>query len=520
MRNRAIVVLLATAAILALLWAAGGAIASPPRDEPARDEVSVAGTVASKFSYQGRVTGAGGNPLDGIYGMQFRLYDAETEGSMVWDSGAQDVTVEDGLFSVELAVDRSVFNGQAMWLEVEVAGEALPRQEILPVPYALSLVSGAVISGASESALLTVTNPDGPAIVATDGETTEGQSHGENSSDLARALADDESGGPVVAYNSGASAAVYGNNTGSGTGVSGWANAEGAIGVKGGSMNGIGVGGESVHSTGVKGESEYGIGGYFKSNGDAGLYVDGGNALYAASFEGDVIIEEGDLTLKGKLLAAAGKVEIDTDGEIYAKSFHTVDSGGSTTSGVTTEGYASYKSVSSSEGVSVPRTGSGKVSMDNGGFSIDPENPMDPVSGFWDAITAAFYTSGDHTVGGTKSAVVSTVEYGKRKLYAEEAAEVFFFDRGQGQIVNGQVNIVLEPMFLETVTIDVGHPMLVQITLTADCNGVFIAEQTATSFTVKELMGGTSDATFNWEVAAKRKGYEDARLEPFAPETP
>ena len=36
-----------------------------------------------------------------------------------------------------------------------------------------------------------------------------------------------------------------------------------------------------------------------------------------------------------------------------------------------------------------------------------------------------------------------------------------------------------------------------------------------TSFTVKELMGGYSSATFDWEVAAKRKGCEDERLEPL-----
>jgi hypothetical protein len=27
-------------------------------------------------------------------------------------------------------------------------------------------------------------------------------------------------------------------------------------------------------------------------------------------------------------------------------------------------------------------------------------------------------------------------------------------------------------------------------------------------------MGGQSNATFDWEVAAKRKGYEEVRLEP------
>ena len=252
MKTRTIVILLATAIILALLWAAGSAIASPPRDEPARDEVSVAGSVASKFSYQGRLTGAGGNPLDGIYGMQFRLYDAETEGALLWDSGAQDVTVDDGLFSVELAVDRSVFNGQEVWLEAAVAGGALPRQEILPVPYAMSLVSGTVISGTSSSALLTVINPDGPAILATDGKTAGGQSLGENNSDLARALADGESSGKVTNHGSKGMSAAVGTNSGTDDGVMGFATDDWNTGIAGEDYDGVGVRGYST--LGIPGE--------------------------------------------------------------------------------------------------------------------------------------------------------------------------------------------------------------------------------------------------------------------------
>jgi len=56
----------------------------------------------------------------------------------------------------------------------------------------------------------------------------------------------------------------------------------------------------------------------------------------------------------------------------------------------------------------------------------------------------------------------------------------------------------------------------VPVTLTSECNGMYAAEKTATSFTVRELRGGTSNATFDWEVAAKRKGYEDVRLAPVA----
>jgi len=59
------------------------------------------------------------------------------------------VQVTDGLFSVELDVTHSHFNGQGLWLEVEVGGVAIGCQEILPVPYALSLRPGAVITDSS-----------------------------------------------------------------------------------------------------------------------------------------------------------------------------------------------------------------------------------------------------------------------------------------------------------------------------------------------------------------------------------
>jgi hypothetical protein len=112
-----------------------------------------------------------------------------------------------------------------------------------------------------------------------------------------------------------------------------------------------------------------------------------------------------------------------------------------------------------------------------------------------------------------KNAVVSTENFGLRKVYCDESTEVFFFDRGKAQLKDGQVTVYLDPMFLETVTIDDNNPMRVRLTLTDDCKGIYVSQKTANSFTVKEIDGGKSDATFNWEVAAKRKGFEDRRLE-------
>jgi len=99
--------------------------------------------VESKIGYQGQLTDSVGQLLTGTYGMKFRLYNADVGGSQVGseiDKGT--VAVSQGLFSVELPVDASHFDGQALWLEVQVGTEVLsPRQEILPVPYALHTMS-------------------------------------------------------------------------------------------------------------------------------------------------------------------------------------------------------------------------------------------------------------------------------------------------------------------------------------------------------------------------------------------
>ena len=181
MRSKRITALLATAALLALLWAAGSAIASPPREGPGGEGgVGIAATVAESISYQGRLTDPNtGDPLDGTYIMRFQLYDAETGGTMLWDSGPQSVDVEDGLFNVELDVDQDDFDGQELWLRIRVGGEWLtPRREILPVPYALSLRPGANIEGSSSASVLYVKNNGAGSGIYGVTESTSDQGHG------------------------------------------------------------------------------------------------------------------------------------------------------------------------------------------------------------------------------------------------------------------------------------------------------------------------------------------------------
>ena len=111
---------------------------------------------------------------------------------------------------------------------------------------------------------------------------------------------------------------------------------------------------------------------------------------------------------------------------------------------------------------------------------------------------------------GAKPAVVKTAQ-GHRLLYAMESPEVWFEDFGEGQMVNGQSHIELDPLFLETVTINASNPMKVFIQLNDDCKGVYVKTQT-TGFDVFELQSGTSNAAFTYRLVAKRKGYETQRL--------
>jgi len=124
----------------------GGALAASP--------------VSESINYQGRLTDSSGNPLSGTYTMTFRIYEASLGGTAL-ATDTHSVTVMDGLFSTTINLGTSSFDGRALWLGITVQGEAsemTPRQELRPVPYALSLRPGATInSGNLTCGLRTVT---------------------------------------------------------------------------------------------------------------------------------------------------------------------------------------------------------------------------------------------------------------------------------------------------------------------------------------------------------------------------
>ncbi|RLI49318.1 MAG: hypothetical protein DRP09_20745 [Candidatus Thorarchaeota archaeon] len=287
MKNKKLVVLGIIVAALALMGISGKILAGPPRPEREREinvqeEIAVADTVRSGFSYQGHLTDKTGNPLDGQYDMVFQFWDAAASGSQVGsDIALSNVDVDNGLFNVTIDVPNEFFNGAAFWLRAKVGDEWLePRREILPVPYALSLWPGADVIGSSSlnySIIAAINEGDGNGIAAwtwSDDDTFSAAGvygHSTYTNTLG-VLGESEYGNGVmgkITNLSNTNSAVVGLNQGGGKGVAGYSDNDSGVygstqgdsvfadaGVRGYSFytDTLGVLGESVYGNGVMGK--------------------------------------------------------------------------------------------------------------------------------------------------------------------------------------------------------------------------------------------------------------------------
>lgn len=151
--------LTAVAAVVFLIFAAvlfvlrlDASLSAQEQIPPGRAAVSA--TTATLLQYQGRLSDPQtGQPVpDGSYTLALRLYSQPSGGTPLW-AEVEDVPVRGGLFSTVLGdtatLKQDLFDGRALWLGVKVGAdaEAAPRQQLLPVAYALGLVPGAVIDG-------------------------------------------------------------------------------------------------------------------------------------------------------------------------------------------------------------------------------------------------------------------------------------------------------------------------------------------------------------------------------------
>jgi trimeric autotransporter adhesin len=119
--------------------------------------------------------------------------------------------------------------------------------------------------------------------------------------------------------------------------------------------------------------------------------------------------------------------------------------------------------------------------------------------------------SGNLTVAGGKSARVKLPDGREVALYAVESPENWFEDFGTGQLQGGKTEVSLEPGFLQTV--DTAADYHVFLTANGDCHGLYIAHKTRTGFEVRELGHGSASVAFDYRIVARRRGFENVRLQ-------
>lgn len=150
--NSTLIVALALALVAGSSTELAGVLAQGPElsagEAQTQGDLAIAAVVESKISYQGMLEESG-QPVTGSRDMRFRLYSNSTCTTQVGSEIIKNsVQITAGLFSIELPVTQSDFNGQGLWVRTRVGATWIGCQEILPVPYALSLRPGAKIEGA------------------------------------------------------------------------------------------------------------------------------------------------------------------------------------------------------------------------------------------------------------------------------------------------------------------------------------------------------------------------------------
>ena len=166
------------------LIAAGGTVFALTRGEdqqPAPTPLSVAPAPASNgaasvpglMNFQGRLADFQGRPINSAVEVTFRIYDAATGDSPLWEE-VQNVVAENGLFTVLLGssvpLTPALFaNGSERWLAMQATGdrEMSPRLRVASVPYALVAAqarTSATLNGLSASDFTTTGDLGGHVV--------------------------------------------------------------------------------------------------------------------------------------------------------------------------------------------------------------------------------------------------------------------------------------------------------------------------------------------------------------------
>lgn len=518
------------------------------------------------MNYQGMLTDDVGNPINEPLDLTFTIYDSPTNGTALWTETHTAVPIEGGLFNVILGgattpIPASVFDAPVRYLgiKIETDPELAPRMQLASVGYAYR-------AKVADSASVAVSAPTGGGWTD-DGEAvrlqTQSDHVGIGTVSPTKRLHVFGAEDPLIMLDGPPeSQSVLGFAT---NGLQKW-----SLAVPSGGPNlslwhyqsptqwymtfdgsngniliapsigkvGIGTTGPGQKLTVDGGDAMIKGGDGWDASGDeAVLYLGDPNHGVSSVYDQGMRIwtfdaVDHDIRFQGHtgldymtIKMNSGKVGIGTTNP--SAKLHVITTDVDASSGLYAEshvlaGYGVYgKSTNGGDGV-YGYSGSGHGVHGEGWYGVwghcseisgygvyGSTSSGTGVYGHSTSGTGVYY-SGGLAGTGSKSCIVKTSK-GPTLLYCQESPENWFEDFGEGQLNAGRCYIELDPLFLETVTINDRNPMKVFIQLNDDCNGTYV-ERGRTGFDVIELQAGQSNARFTYRVVAKRSGFEDKRL--------
>ena len=112
---------------------------------------------------------------------------------------------------------------------------------------------------------------------------------------------------------------------------------------------------------------------------------------------------------------------------------------------------------------------------------------------------------GNLTVSGSKNSLQSTENYGHRLINAYETAEYYFGDIGNGVIKSGECIVYIDDILKECINTECEYHVFTQVYK----GNIVRIERLQNYF----IVYGEEETEFSWEIKAKRRGYENVRLD-------
>jgi hypothetical protein len=270
-----------------------------------------------------------------------------------------------------------------------------------------------------------------------------------------------------------------------------------------------------------------GVTGQTVTNGGSGLYgadtsPAGGYAIYGVSTNGTGVYGSATAS-SGNTIGVYGSSNSPNGVGVYGYS--TVP-GGVPFGGAGVYGFSNVQNGAGVEAVNTDSEGNGVVASapDANGYGVLARGQIavyaigagagfDGYGVLASGSSFGVYSNGNLAVaaGYTKSGVAVLPDDRAVLLYSMESPENWYEDFGSGRLQNGATTVSIEPTYAQTVNTTIEYHVF--LTPKGDCKGLYVTNETSTTFDVRELGGGQSSVAFNYRIVAKRKGLERLRLE-------